>query len=126
MPVAKIHISTELNEDQCRALAEDARHSVVDSLGLAPEFGKVIINQTPLYCRSVDESRDPNFVLAEVLMFKGRTQEIKNRLYKNLTKVISRHTGVDGANVFIDIIESDRRDWGIRGGVAANEVELGY
>jgi len=124
--VAKIHISDELDRQAQAELARDVRHAVVESLGLAPELGKVIVYSAPVQCRSVHSSRDPAFVLAEVLMFPGRDQEIKNRLYARLNQVIKQHTGVDDANIFINVIESPRGDWGIRGGRPASQVDLGY
>ncbi len=126
MPVLKIHISTELEPEKRQALAVEARHTLVEGLGLAPEFGKVILYATDPQCRSVHSSRDPNFVLAEVLMFRGRDDGLKRGLYQRLNEVISRHTGVGGGNIFINIIESPREDWGIRGGHSANSVDLGY
>ncbi len=126
MPVLKIHVSTELEPDSCRALAREARRAVVETLELPPGFGKVILYTTPPHCRSVHESRDPNFVLAELLMFRGRPDRLKGALYQRLNQLICQHTGVDGNNVFINIIESPRADWGIRGGQAAGSVDLGY
>ena len=124
MPVAKIHIADNLSPDQCSKLAEAVRHCVVDSLGIPPQFGKVILYPAPLHCRSVHESRDPSFVLAEVLLFIGRDQAIKQRLYDDLTKVLAQHTGVDEGLIFINLIESYKENCGLRGGRMASEVDL--
>ena len=126
MPVVKLHLSATLEPVTCRALADQIRETVVQCLEIDPRFGKVILYQSPRYCRSVHPARDPDFALAEVLMFKGRGQEVKNRLFRELARVIARHTKLSPPNIFIDIIESQRSDWGIRGGQPAHQVDLGY
>jgi len=126
VPVVKLHLSATLEPVICRALADQVRETVVKCLEIDPRFGKVILYQTPRYCRSVHPDRDPDFALAEVLMFKGRSQEVKNRLFQELARVIARHTSLSPPNIFIDLIESQRSDWGIRGGQPADQVDLGY
>lgn len=124
MPILKIHASDQLDEDQCRALTDEARDLVIRCLGIGPNFGKVILYTTPLTQRSVHSSRDPNFVLAEILMFPGRPKQVKNRLFRELSELLIRYTGVHKDNVFIAIIESDRNNWGIKGGEPADELDL--
>jgi phenylpyruvate tautomerase PptA (4-oxalocrotonate tautomerase family) len=126
MPVTKIHVSSELAPEACRALAEDARRAVVDALGVNPEFGKVIVYTAPPHCRSAHPNRDPGFVLVEVLMFKGRNDDVKRDLFQRLAQAVAQHTNLDEQNIFINLLESDRSAWGIRGGRPAGEVDLGY
>lgn len=126
MPVAKIHLSAGLDPQRCQALADEVRDTVVRALGLNPEMGKVILYPSPSHCRSVHPSRQAGFVLAEILMFPGRSRERKDRLLKELSPVLSQHTGLDGNNVFISIQESGRENWGLRGGVPADQIDLGY
>lgn len=126
MPVAKVHICDDIDPQTCAELAREVRHTVVQCLELPPELGKVIVCPTPRYCRSVHQSRDPAFVLVEVHMFPGREQAKKNRLFQRLSEVIGRLMSLDQANIFVNIIETPRSDWGIRGGRPASEVDLGY
>lgn len=124
MPVVMLHLSDDLEPAALDALGDEARHALVDSLGLPPEFGKVILYTTPTAQRSVHPSRDPGFVLAEVRLFSGRDAATKARLLAALDAAIRRHTGVSAENVFIQLIEAPKSDWGIRGGRPADKVEL--
>lgn len=124
MPVVIMHLSQGHEPEAQDALAEEARHALVDSLGLPPEFGKVILYTTPAARRSVHQSRDPRFVLAEVRLFSGRDTATKARLIAALDAAIRRHTGLSAENVFIQLVESPKSDWGIRGGRPANQVDL--
>ena len=124
MPVLILHLSDDLAPAALGALAEEARHTLVESLGLPPEFGKVILYTSPLVQRSVHPSRDPRFVLAEVRLFSGRDPATKARLMAALDAAIRRHTGLSPENVFIQLVESPKGDWGLRGGCPADQVEL--
>ena len=126
LPFAKLHVPASLALDQCQALAEDTRQAIIQALGVQPIRAKVIVYPSPLECRAVHPERDPGFVAAEVVMFEGRSRELKDRLLAELSRVILRHTGLDPDNVFVHIQESPRSAWGIRGGVPADQVDLGY
>ena len=124
MPVTIVHLSDALEPPACQALGDALRQAVVDSLGVPPEFGKVVLYPRPLACRSVHPSRDVGFVLAEVHLFTGRPPEVKARLVAALDQVIREHTGLSAENVFIHILESPKGNWGLRGGRLADEVDL--
>jgi len=124
MPVAKIHLSDQLEPAARRALGEEIRRVVVECLELPPEFGKVILYPGPDHCRSVHPKRDAGFVLAEVHLFSGRPREVKARLMAALDQVIREHTGLSPENVFIHLVESPRENWGLRGGRPADQVDL--
>ncbi|BEQ14053.1 tautomerase family protein [Desulfoferula mesophila] len=124
MPVVILHLSDDLEPDGCAALAEDARHALVQSLGIPPEFGKVILYPSSTAWRSVHPSRDPRFVLAEVRLFTGRDAATKARLMASLEAVVRRHTGLSPLNVFVQLVESPKSDWGLRGGRPADQVDL--
>lgn len=124
MPVVILHLSDDLEPGTLDALALEARHALVDSLGLPPEFGKVILYTTPAARRSVHLSRDSRFALAEVRLFSGRGAQAKARLFAALDAAIRRHTGLSPENVFIQLIEASKSDWGLRGGRPADELDL--
>ncbi|MBU1154685.1 MAG: tautomerase family protein [Proteobacteria bacterium] len=124
MPVVILHLSDDLEPTACEALADEARHALVESLGLPPEFGKVILYTTPIAHRSVHSNRDPRFALAEVRLLSGRDAATKARLISALDAAIRRHTGLSPDNVFVQLVESPKSDWGLRGGHPADQVDL--
>lgn len=124
MPVVILHLSDDLEPGGYEALAEEARHALVESLGIPPEFGKVILYPSPAARRSVHPSRDPSFVLAEVRLFSGRDAATKAHLMAALEAAVRRHTGLSPENVFVQLVESPKSDWGLRGGRPADQVDL--
>ena len=126
MPLAKLHVPTEMGTEACQALAQDTREAIIRALKVQPIRAKVIVYTSPNYCRAVHPERDPGFVVAEVMLFEGRSRELKDRLLNELSQVILNHTGLTPENIFINIQESSRDSWGLMGGVPGDKVELGY
>ena len=126
MPLAKLHVPAEMNPESCQALAREVREAIIRALEVQPIRVKTIVYTSPVHCRAVHEQRDPGFVLAELLFFEGRGRELKDRLLAELARVIIKHTGLTPENVFINIQESKRQDWGLMGGRPGDKVDLGY
>lgn len=57
--------------------------------------------------------------------FAGRTIQTKRLLYKSIVKKLS-HYGIPAKNIKILLREITTENWGIRGGQAACDVELGF
>jgi phenylpyruvate tautomerase PptA (4-oxalocrotonate tautomerase family) len=59
-------------------------------------------------------------------MFKGRSSEAKKKLYTAIVKNLTSSLKIDGNDITIVIHEPPLENWGIRGGLPANEVDLGF
>ena len=125
MPVVKIHVSSEVKPSARQPMVKDIRKALVDILGISDDHGHVILYESPLSSRCIHESRDSNFVFAEILMFSGRRDEMKEKLFRRLSELISKHTGVDGSDIILNIIETDRKNWA-KGGAPISKIDLGY
>ena len=99
---------------------------MIDILKIDPTHGHVVVYRSPRSQRSAHESRSIDFVITEMLMFSGRTDEMKEALFKALSGVIEKHTAVDKKDIIFNIIESDRKNWASRGGVPLSNVDLKY
>lgn len=65
------------------------------------------------------------FVLVEITMFPGRSREAKRPLYRAIVQNLSA-LGIASQDVLIVLQESVMEDWGICGGIPADEVDLGF
>jgi phenylpyruvate tautomerase PptA (4-oxalocrotonate tautomerase family) len=74
---------------------------------------------------TLPQGRSDKYVLIEICVFPGRSRETKKRLY---TEIIGRleAMGIPREDVFILLIEQPMENWAIRGGLPADEVDLGY
>ncbi len=73
----------------------------------------------------VPEGKSDKYVLIEICVFPGRTRETKKKLYKELVDRLGA-LGIPKEDVFIMLVEQPMENWGIRGGIPADEVDLGY
>ena len=65
------------------------------------------------------------YVLVEITAFSGRSMDAKRALYQTIVKWFEA-IGVAKQDVRIILYEVPKENWGIRGGVPASEVNLGY
>lgn len=92
-------------------LTQRLREALVEELGIEPEFGHVIIYESPRESRRAHPSRGQDFAFCEVLMHAGRADEMKQRLLQRLQKEIGDGTGLSASDVVCVVVESDRRNW---------------
>lgn len=119
MPVVVIHLSPETRVSD--GLAKEVHEVVADVLGISGEHAYVMVYNSAS-TRWVHESCDANFVFVEIFMFSGRSDEVKERLFSRLTEIIVTHTKVDGKDVLLNVIESDRNNWS-RDGIQMSKLE---
>jgi phenylpyruvate tautomerase PptA (4-oxalocrotonate tautomerase family) len=73
----------------------------------------------------VPDGKSDKYTLIEMCVFPGRTKETKKKLYADIVTRLEA-IGIPKDHIMILIIEQPMENWGIRGGVPANEVNLGY
>jgi phenylpyruvate tautomerase PptA (4-oxalocrotonate tautomerase family) len=69
--------------------------------------------------------KDDRYTLVDIDLFSGRSLNAKKALYRAVVKNLGQ-LGIPADHVKILLRESPAENWGIRGGVPASEVELGF
>ena len=69
--------------------------------------------------------KDERYTLVDIDLFSGRSLEAKKALYQAIIRNLESF-GIPGDQVKILLRESPAENWGIRGGVPASEVDLGF
>jgi phenylpyruvate tautomerase PptA (4-oxalocrotonate tautomerase family) len=71
------------------------------------------------------QGRSDQYLLIEICVFPGRSKETKKKLY---TEIVNRlhEIGIPKDDVFIMLIEQPMENWALRGGLCADEIDLGY
>jgi hypothetical protein len=75
--------------------------------------------------RIVPTGRSERYTRVEIKMFSGRSIEAKRVLYKSVVQNLAAF-GIPATEIKIALLEVPAHDWGIRGGLPASEVELGF
>lgn len=111
MPLIKLHVPSTFPAERHEDLTAGVRTALLETLELRPQVGHVLLYVTPPSCRRVHESRSNEFVWAEVVMYAGRSPEVKDRLLQAIAQAVARHTGLAASDIVVVLIESDRTNW---------------
>ncbi len=91
-----------------------------------PEWDRdIIVELFDKNCRIVPAGKSERYTRIEIKLFSGRSLQAKRNLYQAIVKNLEL-LGVPNSEIKILLIEIPAQDWGIRGGVPASEVDMGY
>ncbi len=125
MPNATIEVRrqyTQSEEEQIIA----AVHTALMEAFKTPEWDRTIrlVAHAP-HRFAAPPGRDDRYTLIEIDLFSGRSIEAKRALYRVLVQNLGK-LGVPADHIKVLLRESSAENWGIRGGVPASEVDLGF
>ena len=97
--------------------------SVVEILQLPADDRNVrlIEHQPELF-----QMKPPYEILIEISLFTGRTKETKRKLFQTIVDRLESNVLIDKNKVFIVLNEQPAENWGVRGGIPADELDLGF
>jgi phenylpyruvate tautomerase PptA (4-oxalocrotonate tautomerase family) len=108
-----------------KALIEAVQSAFVVALK-TPEWDRdVVIDLYGANRRIVPKGKSERYTRIEIKLFSGRSMDAKRNLYKSIVANLNA-LGVPEDEIKILLIEIAAENWGIRGGVPASEVDLGF
>jgi len=69
--------------------------------------------------------KDERYTLVDIDLFSGRSLEAKKALYRGIVDNLGK-LGIPADHIKVLLRESPAENWGVRGGVPASEVDLGF
>jgi phenylpyruvate tautomerase PptA (4-oxalocrotonate tautomerase family) len=69
--------------------------------------------------------KDERYTLVDIDLFPGRSLDAKKALYRAIVDQLEKF-GIPAEHVKVLLRESAAQNWGVRGGVPASEVDLGF
>jgi phenylpyruvate tautomerase PptA (4-oxalocrotonate tautomerase family) len=127
MPTALIEVRRPYSAAQEVAMM-DAVHGALVAAFRIPAQDKdirLIAHEPHRFACSPRHSRPELFTLVTIDCFAGRSVQAKRMLYAEITDRLEA-LGVPADHVTITLRESPTENWGIRGGRAACDVDLGF
>ena len=125
MPIIQIELIKGRSAEEKSAIHQAVHEALVEAIKI-PDHNhpQRIVEHAPEDFR-VAPGGSEKFALITITMFPGRSDKAKRNLYQTLVTRLGA-LGIPPAEVFIVLMESDLVNWGIRGGIPASEVELGF
>jgi len=125
MPLAKIEVRKSRPATKIAALIEAVYQAQREALRV-PEGDRQIryVEHKPEHF-AVPPGKTENYTFVEITLFPGRTLDAKRKLYQSIVRRFGE-VGIAPSDIFIVLNEPPLENWGIRGGVPASEVDLGF
>ena len=122
MPNATIEVRRRYTPEEESGIIDAVHAAMMEGLRI-PEADKTVRLVVHEPHRFPHESE--RYTLVDVDLFSGRSLEAKARLYRAIVRNLEPF-GIPRDQVKVLLRESGAENWGIRGGVPASEVDLGF
>ncbi|UVO12457.1 tautomerase family protein [Mycobacterium sp. SVM_VP21] len=86
---------------------------------------RLVVHEPHRFAVPAQLSKPECRTLISIDCFSGRSLEAKRLLYAGIVENLAV-LGIPADHVMITLHEADRENWGIRGGQAASDVDLGF
>jgi phenylpyruvate tautomerase PptA (4-oxalocrotonate tautomerase family) len=73
----------------------------------------------------IPAGKTSNYTLIEIDVFPGRSQDAKRKLYRTLVHNL-KECNIQPDDLLIVLNEPPLHNWGVRGGLPASEIDLGF
>ena len=125
MPNVTIEVRRRYTPTEEEQIIAAAHAALMEGLK-TPESDKTIrlVSHEP-HRFAVPPGRGDRYTLIEIDLFSGRSLEAKRALYQALVRNLGK-LGIPADHIKVLLRESGTENWGVRGGVPASEVDLGF
>lgn len=123
MPLVKVEVAEGYCKESLMRIKNTIMDAVVEVLQLPKEDRNIRLIE---YSGDMFEMNPPYKLLIEICMFAGRSVHTKKLLYRTIVDDLCTTGLMRKEEIFIVLNEQPLENWGIRGGVPANEIDLGF
>lgn len=123
MPTVKIELLNGKDRQTLIRIRDQVMDSVIDTLQLPPDDRNVRLIE---YQPELFQMKPPYEILIEISLFTGRTKETKRKLFQTIVDRLESNLLIEKNKVFIVLNEQPAANWGVRGGIPADELDLGF
>ena len=125
MPQARIEVIAGRPPAEKRALLDAVHQSFMEALKTPDWDNNQRLLEYPPECFDVPPGCTAKRTIIEVCMYPGRSLPAKRALYQAIVRRLEA-LGTPPKDVFVVLHEPPMQNWGIRGGLPAREVDLGF
>lgn len=125
MPLVTISVLSGRMPSEKQSISNAIHDALIEAFCIPPDdYNHRILEYDPEnFLRPPGKSA--NYVLVEMTVFPGRSPAAKARLYKGIVDRLEA-LGVPRSDVLIVLNEPPMGNWGVRGGLPADSVDIGF
>ena len=118
MPIARIDITGPKSAEYKRALAAAVRGAIVSCLGATDDRVNVRVVETVPECVDVPACRTERYTVVDIMMYEGRTDEMKTAFAEKLRAGLASNPGIEPSEVAIALHSMSKIDLNVLPGEA--------
>lgn len=125
MPLVKIETRRGLTAEQKR-LALDAVHDALVTafrIPMSDRHQRIVEYDEEDF--EIPPGKSERYMIVEIDAFAGRSIDAKRLLYKEIVAGLGA-AGIEPEDVLILVRDAARENWGVRGGQAGSDIDLGF
>ena len=124
MPSTRI-VTGEWARDREMELIEAVHSALVNAIKIPDWDRDIVVDLYDGKRRIVPTGSSDRYTRIEIELFQGRSMEAKRELYRAIVQNISA-LGIPKTEIKTILIEVPPENWGLRGGLPASEIDLGF
>jgi phenylpyruvate tautomerase PptA (4-oxalocrotonate tautomerase family) len=125
MPHAVIHRLSAADQIDRRAVVDAVNRAFIDVLKVPDDSHPVRMSEYEADAFLIPRQSSGSFTLIEATVYPGRTIDTKRRLYVRMIAELGE-VGIAAEDIRIVLYEVPRENWGLKGGIPASEIDLGF
>ena len=127
MPTASVEVRRHYSVVEEVAILDAVHGALVVAFAIPPRdrHVRLVVHEPHRFAVSPEQHDPERYTLVTVDCFEGRSLEAKRRLYREVVERLAV-VGIDPRDVTITLREGPTENWGVRGGRAACDVDLGF
>lgn len=131
MPIARIFIKKGKTFVQKKAISEAIQQALVESIKIPADDYFQIFSEHDAEDFFYDKNylgihRSNDVLFIQITFRRGRSDAMKEELYRKITENLKEKTQVREEDVFIFLVENDFSDWSVGSGQASMKIQLVY
>jgi phenylpyruvate tautomerase PptA (4-oxalocrotonate tautomerase family) len=123
MPIVKVNVCYNIDRSVQEKIIPAIQTVIVENLGATYEHAFVFIYDTSEQNARLNDQLNNNCILVETCMFSGRSDEIKEKYFGALSKIINEYLDTGGKAVFLNIIDPEKNNWADVNGVPYSKTQ---
>ncbi len=125
MPLVKVSLLKGKSKEEKEALLDAIHAALMEAFKIPENDRNQRIFEFEPENFEIPEGKTSNYILIEMDVFPGRSIEAKRKLYQTVVQNLQRHY-IQASDVLIVLNEPQLDNWGVRGGVPAGTIDLGF
>jgi phenylpyruvate tautomerase PptA (4-oxalocrotonate tautomerase family) len=125
MPLVKVSLLKGKSKEEKEALLDAVHAALIEAFKIPENDRNQRIFEFEPENFDIPEGKTSNFTLIEMDVFPGRSLDAKRKLYQTIVQNL-KELVIQSNDILIILNEPPLDNWGVRGGIPASTIDLGF